>query len=103
MSGRPWTDAERSFMREHYRKMLVQDIAIALSRTRKSLCLQAMLMGLTRPAPRFSESDKRCVRELAEKGWCNSCIGRDVRHNKGLVRKWRQKLGLPAITRRRGR
>jgi len=95
---RPWTKRELAFLRKNARQMPTQALAEALQRTPKAVSMKKMGLGLTRPSPRFSDADKQLLRELAAKGWCNRCIGRDIKHHRKEVRKWRIRLGLPPIT-----
>ena len=100
MSGKPWTKNELAFLRNHCRQMPTQALAEELERTPKAVGLKKFELGLTRPSPRFSDADKLRMRELAAKGWCNRCIGRDIKHHRKEVRKWRIRLGIPPITAR---
>ena len=79
MAGKPWTEEEKTFIRENYLRMTCQEMADALgSRTKKSVEHYCRTMGLERPEPKKGDKFGR---------W-------ELLTDKYFVQKYGQQIGM---------
>jgi len=73
MTVRPWTQDEDAYLRKHYGKQRIQDIARALNRSYNQVRYRARLLGLRKPrhlkssSTRWSRKDEEFLLEHWEK------------------------------------
>ena len=88
---------EEAFIRAHYHKMPVREIARRLGRKTRTLWNAAKRLGVARAVERMNPARQEILRQQALAGNCNCCIGRAIRMGRQQVRRWRRQLGLPAL------
>lgn len=97
MSGRSWTDSERSLLADLYPVMDGQEIARRLNRSVRSIYQRAVIDGL-RCFFRIKVDDKflRRVRRLNEQGLADTEIARKLGCDRHVVSRRRRAMGLPS-------
>lgn len=88
---------EEAFIRAHYHKLPTREIARRLGRKPCTLWNAAKRLGVARTCERMNPERQETLRKLALAGHCNRCIGRAIRMGRKEVRRWRTRLGLPAL------